>query len=412
MAISPSSISLKQTEESDWSYAGWRVVLAAHLGVMAGFGSLFVYTFSIFLKPLSSQFGWSREAVSAGFGLGAITVGICSPALGRALDRFAPRRVILPCMAIFGFGFASLGLLGPRLWQFYATCIGLGIVGNGAAQLAYSRTIVTWFHKRLGMALAFVMAGSGIGSIILPLIAQTIVSQWGWRTAYFLLGALALALGLPCSWRYVHDRCCEGHGSSPAVLSGMSWREGLRSHTFWIIVSVLLLNSASINGVLAHLSALLTDRGIAPEGAAVGLSILGATSLGGRLLVGALLDRFRAPLVAFIMLMPASAGILLLTRVSSLVIGGIAAALIGIGMGAEADVIPYLLTRYFGVKSFSTLYGLTWTFYAFSGGVGPVILGRTFDLTGSYTSVLLILGFAVALAASLMLSLPRYPDRA
>src|SRR5579883_2447239 len=393
MAISPSSIALKQTEESDWSYAGWRVVLAAHLGVMAGFGSLFVYTFSIFLKPLSSQFGWSREAVSAGFGLGAITVGICSPALGRALDRFAPRRVILPCMAIFGFGFASLGLLGPRLWQFYATCIGLGIVGNGAAQLAYSRTIVTWFHKRLGMALAF-------------------VSQWGWRTAYFLLGALALALGLPCSWRYVHDRCCEGHGSSPAVLSGMSWREGLRSHTFWIIVSVLLLNSASINGVLAHLFALLTDRGIAPEGAAVGLSILGATSLGGRLLVGALLDRFRAPLVAFIMLMPASAGILLLTRVSSLVIGGIAAALIGIGMGAEADVIPYLLTRYFGVKSFSTLYGLTWTFYAFAGGVGPVILGRTFDLTGSYTSVLLILGFAVALAASLMLSLPRYPDRA
>src|SRR5579885_2672878 len=123
MAISPSSIALKQTEESDWSYAGWRVV-------MAGFGSLFVYTFSIFLKPLSSQFGWSREAVSAGFGLGAITVGICSPALGRALDRFAPRRVILPCMAIFGFGFASLGLLGPRLWQFYATCIGLGIVGN------------------------------------------------------------------------------------------------------------------------------------------------------------------------------------------------------------------------------------------------------------------------------------------
>ncbi len=412
MAISPSSVALKPTEESDWSYPGWRVVLAAHLGVMAGFGSLFVFTFSVFLKPLSAQFGWSRETVSAGFGLAAIMVGVCSPLLGRALDHCPPRRIILPCMTIFGLGFASLGLLGPRLWQFYATCLGLGIVGNGAAHLAYARTLLTWFRQRLGMALALVMAGAGIGSIVLPVIAQTIVTRWGWRLAYLWLGAMALVLGLPGTWRYVRDRSrpCPDRRAS-ARLSGRGWRQGLRSSRFWVIVAVLLLNSASINGVLAHFSALLTDRGIPPAGAALALSLLGAASLGGRLLAGALLDRFQAPRVAFIMLLPGSLGILALVQASTLAAGCAAAGLIGTGMGAEADIIPFLLTRYFDLNSFSTLYGLTWTFYAAAAGLGPVILGRTFDLTGSYNSVLMVLGFAVAAAASLTLALPACPDR-
>ncbi len=411
MAISPSSSPTAQLNESDFHYYGWRVVLAANLGVMAGFGSLFVYTFSVFLKPLSAQFGWSREAVSAGFGLGAMTVGLCSPGIGRLLDQIRPRRVILPCMAIFGAGFASLALLRPHLWQFYATCILLGIVGNGAAQLAYSRAIVTWFRNRLGMALAVVMAGSAIGSMVLPVVAQTFISHWGWRAAYLGLGLLALALGLPLTWRYVREReDNEELKTSSHALAGVSWRQGISSFPFWIIVAVLLLVSASENGVLAHLSALLTDRGIAAEDAALTLSVLGGASLAGRILVGKLLDRFMASRVAFVMLMPTAVGILILSRATALSAGSLAAALIGIGGGAEADVIPYLLTRYFGLKAFSTLYGFTWTFYAFAGAVGPVILGRAFDLTGSYKFTLTIFAVAVALGASLMLLLPSYRE--
>src|SRR4029077_10876208 len=118
--------------EFDLGYYGWRVVLAACFGVMAGFGSLFVYTFAVFVKPLSAQFGWGREAISLGFGLAAMTVGACSPLIGRLLHRYGPRRIILPCMAVFGCGIASLGLLRAGLWQFYATCVVIGIVGNGA----------------------------------------------------------------------------------------------------------------------------------------------------------------------------------------------------------------------------------------------------------------------------------------
>ena len=192
--------------EFDLDYYGWRVVLAACFGVMAGFGSLFVYTFTVFVKPLGAEFGWSREAVSTGFAIGAVTVGLCSPLLGRWIDRFGPRRIILPCMTVFGCGIASLALLRSGVWQFYVTCFVLGVVGNGAAHLAYSRSISTWFQRRLGLALAFVMVGSGLGAMILPVIAQTIISRSGWRAAYAALGGIALLLGLPLSWRYIRER--------------------------------------------------------------------------------------------------------------------------------------------------------------------------------------------------------------
>lgn len=411
MSSLPSSLLIDESDESRWSYYGWRVVLAAQLGVLAGFGSLFVYTFSVFLKPLAAQFGWSREAVSNGFALAAITVGVCSPALGRALDRVQPRRIILPCMVVFGAGVACLGFLRAHLWQFYAMCILVGIVGNGAAQLAYSRAIVTWFRKRLGMALALVMVGSGIGSMILPFAAQVFINHWGWRVAYFLLGALALVLGLPLTWKYVHDRKDASDAGRPAMATaGVRWRQGFISFPFLVIVTALVLNSASVNGVLAHLSAMLTDRGISGEGAALGIAVLGTTSLVGRLIVGGMLDRFTGSRVACLMLMSAAAGILMLSRAATLSTGCIATGLIGIGMGAEADITPYLLNRYFGLASFSTLYGLTWTFYAFAGGIGPVLLGYTFDSKGSYASILVFLSLAAALAALLMLLLPPYPD--
>jgi len=97
--------------EFDLGYYGWRVVLAACLGVMAGFGSLFVYTFSVFVKPLAAEFGWSREAISSGFAIAAVTLGVISPLLGRWIDRFGPRRIILVCMTIYVCAIASLSLL-------------------------------------------------------------------------------------------------------------------------------------------------------------------------------------------------------------------------------------------------------------------------------------------------------------
>jgi MFS family permease len=128
----------------------------------------------------------------------------------------------------------------------------------------------------------------------------------------------------------------------------------------------------------------------------------------GRIVAGWLLDRFFGPHVALVINLITALGIFLLARASSFPAGCFAAALIGVGAGGEAATTPYLLTRYFGLRAFSTLYGLTWTFYAAAGAIGPVILGRAFDATGSYASLLAMLAVALGLAAALNFLLPRY----
>jgi MFS family permease len=128
--------------------AGRRVFTAAYFGLMVNFGSLLVFSFSTFLNPLGAAFGWSRESVSASFGFAALTVAVCSPALGRLLDRHPPRRIIVPCMALFGLSYASLGFLKPRLVHLYAVFILMGRVGN--LRQGYSHAVSTWFAPRRG----------------------------------------------------------------------------------------------------------------------------------------------------------------------------------------------------------------------------------------------------------------------
>jgi len=387
---------------------GWQVVLAAYFGAMVGFGSLLVFTFSIFLKPLSGAFGWSRESICAAFGFAALTVAVCSPPLGQLLDRFGPRRVILPCMAVFGLAFASLGFLTPRLAHLYAVFVVLGVVGNGTTQMGYSRAVSTWFDAHRGLALALVMAGVGTGAMLFPPIAQGLIAGYGWRAAYVVLGSLVLLLGLPLTALFVREKP-SGAMQAHAALDGTTVAQGVRSRVFWILIGTLFLSSISVNGAIAHLSPLLTDRGVAARNAAVAASLLGLASFCGRLITGFLLDRFFGPRVGFFLYAAAAAGILLLATAGAALPGMGAAVLIGLGVGAEADLTPYLLTRYFGLCAFSMLYGFTWTAYAIAGAIGPVWMGKVFDATGSYASLLTTLSAATLVSAGLLLLLPRYP---
>ncbi len=388
---------------------GWPVVLAAFFGVMVSFGSLFVFTFSVFLKPLSAEFGWSRESVSAAFGIAAMSVAATSPVIGRLLDRHGPRPVILPCMAIYGLAFASLSLLSASLAHLYAVFLLMGIVGNGTTQMGYARAVASWFSARRGLALALTVSGVGAGALVFPPLAQRIIDSHGWRSAYLLLGGCILLLGIPLTALFVRERgsASDRHGNAA---TGIPARQGLLMLPFWILAAVLVLSSMAINGALTHFAAALTDRGVAAGHAALALSVLGGMSLAGRLLTGALLDRFSGPRITFLLMAGASAGIAILATGSSAAAAFAAASLIGLGLGGEADVIPYLLARYFGLKEFSTLYGFSWTAYAVAGGAGPVIMGRVFDLTGSYDALLWTLSALTLAAGLLALALPVYPS--
>ena len=402
----------REAAEDALFYEGWRVVAAAFIGVMVGFGSVVPYTFSLFLAPLHEAFGWKREAISVAFGITAITLAICSPAIGHLLDRFPPRRIILPAIALFSAGVASLAFLGPHIAQFYLSYLLLGIVGNGTAQLAYSRAISTWFVQRRGFAFALMLTGSGVGSILLPLFAQHTMDVHGWRAAYLGLGGLALLVGFPLTALFVREKPSAFRAANHASSEGMSFGQAMRSRVFWILMPSILLYAFSANGAIAHLSAILTGDGLSAQSAAIALSVLGASGIVGRLATGYLLDRCFAPRVSMCMLLLCCASLILLAHTHSEVIGISAAALLGFGLGSEADVTPYLIARYCGLKNFSMLYGLSWTAYAMGAAFGPVIAGRSFDRAGAYQSGFIVLLSLPCLAGALLtLFLPQYDQQ-
>ncbi len=137
--------------------------------------------------------------MSAAFGVAALYVAACSPLLGSLLDRYPVRRIVLPCLAVFGCAFGSLAFLSGCLWHLYAVFAVLGIVGNGTAHLAYSRPLSTWFNERRGVAFALLMSGGAVGAMILPIVAQSLIAHFGWRGAFAILGAMVLAVSLPIS---------------------------------------------------------------------------------------------------------------------------------------------------------------------------------------------------------------------
>lgn len=398
-------------DEDRLTYPGWRVVAAAHLGVMVSFGSLLVYTFGIFLKPLTAEFHWSREEASRAFALAAMRIAAVSPLLGAALDRFGPRRVVLPCFVALGAAVLALSGMNGSLWQFYAIFIAIGVAGNGTTQMGYSGAVTSWFDQHRGLALSIVLAGVGIGSIVHPILAEAWIANYGWRGAYRIFAVLILLLGVPLTALWVRRKpelpaspVRSGAGRDRA-LEGATVREALAQREFWILVAVLFLSSVAANGTLTHLAAHLTDRGASTSQAAWTTGLLGFANLGGRLLTGWLLDRVSGTRLSFLLLLAMGAGLVLLSQTGSPGVAVLAVLLIGFGLGGESDVTPYLLTRYFGLRSFSALYGLTWTFYAFAGAIGPVAFGRVFDTTGSYAILLRVAAALAVFSGFLMLAM-------
>jgi predicted MFS family arabinose efflux permease len=374
----------QSNEETSILYPGWKVLAAAFTGVMVSFAPIVPYTFSLFLDPLHAAFGWKREAMGGAFALAAITVAIVSPFIGILLDRFPPRRIILPGIVIFAIALAALSRLTPNIVQFYATFFVMGLVANATAQFAYTRTILTWFTNRRGIALALLLTGSGVGSIVIPPLTEWTIEHYGWRSAFLMLGSVAL-LGLPLTALLVRNRPeaaivrSEHH---PDI--GMTVPAALRTMAFWILALITVLSAFSENGLVTNLASILTQHGVLATTAALALSIRGGAGIIGRLGVGYAIDRVSPERIQSFVLALTAAGVLILAFASNGWLALLGAAILGMGLGSEADVGPYLLARYFGRRHFSVLYGLTWTAYAIGGATGPLWIGHLYDRAGAY----------------------------
>jgi predicted MFS family arabinose efflux permease len=396
--------------ESCLHYAGWGVVAAAFAGVMVSFAPIVPYTFSLFLNPLHASFGWKREAIGGTFALAAITVALVSPGIGLLLDRLPPRRIILPSILVFALALASLSRLGPNITRFYITFFVLGLVANGTAQFAYARTVLSWFHKRRGLALALVLTGSGVGSILIPPLTQWTIAHHGWRSAYLMLGAIAL-LGLPLTALLVRNRPdAVVLDNNSAAASGTTVVAALRSKPFCILAFIIMLSAFSENGLVTNLAAILTEHGVAAQTAALALSVRGGAGIVGRLCIGFLIDRFSPQRIQTFVLLLSAAGTLVLAFAHTSPVVLMGAAVLGVGLGSEADVAPYLLAHYFGRRHFSVLYGLTWTAYAIGGATGPIAIGHWYDRAGFYQPRFIVYLACVAFVAVVISLLLRRPQ--
>jgi MFS family permease len=395
----------RRTDESSLRYQGWGVAVAAGIGVL--FASFFFVSFAIFVKPLASEFGGSRQAVSIAYGVMTLGAALAAPVVGHLLDRHGPRWICAPCLALAALGFASLWLLTPRLWHLYLVFAVVGLAVMGTGPVVYTRIVSTWFDRRRGMALAVVVSGAAIGGIVHPSVSQTLVDLVGWRTACLLLGSAILVIGVPVATLFVRQRA-DPATAWPRDAAQGDVKRALHSRTFWTITVVVFGSTVAMNGPLVHMQALLTDRGVTPATAAALGSAAGVAGLAGRLVTGWLVDRFNAARVAFALLCLVASGAYLLTSDRPLAINIAGGFVMAFGAGGELDAIPYLLSRHFGVRSMAALYGLVWSAWGIAGAVGSVVMGRVFDSTGSYDGALLGFALCTGAVATLMLTLPAY----
>ena len=389
-------------EEHSLHYPGWGVLAAAFAGVMVSFAPIIPYTFSLFLDPLHAEFGWKREAMGGAFALAAITVALVSPLIGLLLDRLPPRRILLPSILFFAIALASLSRLTSHIVQFYLTFFVMGLVANGTAQFAYTRTILTWFTRHRGFALALLLTGSGVGSMLIPPLTQWMIAHHGWRSGFLILGGIAL-LGLPLTAMLVRNRPevaivrAEHHTDK-----GVTVAAAMRSAAFWILAFITILSAFSENGLVTNLASILTQHGVLAATAAIALSVRGGAGILGRLGIGFAIDRVSPERIQSFVLALAAAGTLILAFANSAWSALLGAAILGAGLGSEADVAPYLLARYFGRRHFSVLYGLTWTAYAIGGATGPLWIGHLYDEAGTYLPRFVVYLAAVAFAAVIL----------
>lgn len=393
-----------RTDEGSLHYAGWGVLAAAFLGVMVSFAPIIPYTFSLFLDPLHAAFGWKRESMGGAFALAAITVALVSPLIGLLLDRFPPRRVILPAILAFAVALVSLSRLGSHIGQFYFTFFVIGLAANATAQFAYTRTLLTWFSKHRGFALALLLTGSGVGSILIPPLTEWTIQHHGWRAAWLMLGGIAL-LGFPLTAMLVRNRPENPLVRTDRQASGVTVSGALRSSAFWILAFITIFSAFSENGLVTNLAAMLTQHGILAASAALALSVRGGAGILGRLGIGFAIDRVSPERIQTLVLALAAAGTLILAFAGTGLIAMLGAAVLGIGLGSEADVMPYLLARYFGRRHFSVLYGLTWTAYAIGGATGPLWIGHMYDKVGGFYKPRFIVILAAVAFAAVLLSL-------
>lgn len=394
-------------------FYGWLIVFVSALGLFLG-APLMVFSFSAFFKSLAVDFHASRAAVSFAFSLFNIVGALWIPATGMLIDRFGAKLVVIVSTLIYGLALCAALRVGSVLWQLYLFLSVLGIaMTSGPAPVPYGVVISHWFNRHRGLALGLSMMGIGIGSIVVPVLAQRLITMFGWRIAFAIFGGAVLLLPLPVVSALLQNDPAQrglrpdGDERNQALplqrqeKQGLSWHEIWHSPTFWILICIFSLTGASVHGAVLHMSAIFTDRGVSLYRAALATSLVGAAVMVGRLCSGYLLDRLFAPRVAILFYGATALGLAILCAGVIGNIALVASFLVGLGMGAEVESMGYMISRYFGLLAFGSAFGHAFGAFMISGAVGVFLMGVGYDRFHSYTVPLA--GFCAAMVTALVL---------
>lgn len=393
------------------------LVAGAGIGLAGGFAAVYFATLSVFLKPMAAMFGWGRGQLSAVALLSMIGSALAAPIVGRLIDRYGARRVTGGSVVLLAAGLLCMSELPPSLLVLSVLSFVLGAVATATTPPGYLSVFPRHFDKRLGAAMGFAMIGIGAGTALAPVLAQGLIADLGWRRAYLILAGAALALGV------VANVLCysiggaggtvrqAGKPAAAGALEGDDLKTALRTWRFWSIAVAVWLVSAAALGAMIHLFPLLTDRGIAAPLAASAAATVGLAAAVGRFATGLLLDHLAARVVTAAVFVLGAAGLLMLATNgagTSLTAYMVAAALFGLAIGAEGDIIPFLARRYFGRKAFGAIFGCFFSAYMLGAFAGPMAYGYAFDRLGSYTVPLVGGAVACLVGACLILLIGPY----
>lgn len=382
---------------------GWPVLLAATVGCFSGLTTLPYYSLGSFIIPLQAAFGWGRGEISSSFLYLTLVLALTSPVLGYLIDRVGVRLVALVSIPLLSLVLLFISRFEGSVTAFHALYAAAALVGGGATPIAFSRAVNGNFVAARGLALGISLTGIGLAAVLLPSLLSIIIRDHGWRAGYQLIAALTL-LPLPFVFFGFKTKAPVALRSRPAGFAGS---DVLRNGVFWRMSLAFAVSAVAVSALVVHMTPLLHDAGMSVAAVARTVSVIGLGVLGGRVVVGYLIDRFFSPYVAAILFCGTALGCVLL------LFGGVALAplagmLTGLSLGAEVDLIAYMTSRYFGMKSYGFVYGIAYSIYAIGVSSGPALAGMSFDATRNYNAVLIC---AIALligAAFAMLRLPRF----
>lgn len=399
---------------AEWGGGGALLVVAAAAGM--SLSAVSSASLGVMMAPLEQDLGWTRTQISFGASLVALVAVVFGAAAGLAIDRFGARRIALLAAFLMCGGIALMSSIGDDLWHWWLLWGLVGIAGS-AMPTVWIAPVSRRFTAGRGLAVAVALSGTGVSTSLVPLLANWLVEEHGWRAAYLGLAALWAAVVFPLVLLFFRTAeaprgAANADRSGEALIKpGLTAREGFATRAFYTLALAAFLSMSAGVALILNLVPVLRSTGLTPAVAASITGIIGMATILGRIVGGALMDRMSAKAIAAI----CAAGATVLPLVLLLFPGSAPAAaaavfIYGLLGGAKVPALVYLASRHFGARAFGVLYGAVNTMVALGVGLGPVIANYVYDVTRSYTPVMWTAAPFLLAAALLYASLGRYPD--